>query len=162
MTLVLEYSVLKPFRADSGGDVKRCTRFEERYTRRGLALSPARYRSLAALDSPPTLAIPRLSRGALEPMSCSSAKGGPNKTKYKDGTATTIVSYFPQVDVDGTAYLDDEGDESGDLVDNRDDEEEEEGGGEARRRDGNDSDGGVEEGNSHSIDEMEEGQDYEE
>ncbi|GAA5946515.1 hypothetical protein JCM3765_000274 [Sporobolomyces pararoseus] len=62
---------------------------------------------------------------------------GPNKTKYKDGSATTIVSYFPQVDVDGMTYLDDEGDGSEDVVCSSEEEEE----GEARRRGGIHSEG---------------------
>jgi hypothetical protein len=40
--------------------------------------------------------------------------------KYKDGSATVLVSYFPQVDVNGETYLDEEGNGLGDLVDSED------------------------------------------
>jgi hypothetical protein len=42
--------------------------------------------------------------------------------KYKDGSATVLVSYFPQVDVDGETYLDEEGNGPGDLLDSEDEE----------------------------------------
>ncbi|GAA5986238.1 hypothetical protein JCM5350_007595 [Sporobolomyces pararoseus] len=84
---------------------------------------------------------------------------GSNDAKYKDGTATTIVSYFPQVDVDGTTYLDDEGEGPGDIADNSDEEEEEEEGeGKSIHRGGNDSEednGGEDSQNSNEISEEE-------
>lgn len=47
---------------------------------------------------------------------------GSNKTKYKDGSATVQVSYFPQVDFDGSTYLDQEGDGPGEEINSDDDE----------------------------------------
>ena len=83
-------------------------------------------------------------------------KRGPNKTRFKDGSATTIVSYFPQVDVDGTTYVDDEGEGLGDLIDDSDEEEaeEEEEEGKSLHRGGNDSEednGGEDSQNSNEI-----------
>ncbi|GAA5946455.1 hypothetical protein JCM3765_000251 [Sporobolomyces pararoseus] len=72
-------------------------------------------------------------------------KRGSDNMKFQDGSATTIVSYFPQVDVDGMTYLDDEGDVPGDESDGGEEEGEE---GECRRRGGNDSE--TEDGGEHS------------
>ncbi|GAA5993835.1 hypothetical protein JCM5350_006516 [Sporobolomyces pararoseus] len=55
---------------------------------------------------------------------------GSDNTKYKDASATTIVSYFPQVDVHGFTYLDEEGDGPGELVESGEEEGDGEGQGE--------------------------------
>jgi len=47
---------------------------------------------------------------------------GSNKSKYLDGSATVLVSYFPQVDVDGKTYLDEGGNGGGELVESGDEE----------------------------------------
>ena len=59
---------------------------------------------------------------------------GSDNTKYKDASATTIVSYFPQVDVNGFTYLDEEGDGPGELVESEAEEADEEGEGSAAEK----------------------------
>jgi len=74
---------------------------------------------------------------------------GHNKTRYKDGSATTEVSYWPQVDKDGKAYLDEGGDGPGEVI-----ECDEEGGeGSERQRSDSEEVGSEEEGSEEEEDE---------
>ena len=77
------------------------------------------------------------------------AEFGHNKTRYKDGSATTEVSYWPEVDTDGNTYLDESGDGPGEVI-----ECDEEGGeGSERQRSDSEEVGSEEEGSEEEEDE---------
>lgn len=74
---------------------------------------------------------------------------GHNKTRYKDGSATTEVSYWPEVDTDGNTHLDESGDGPGEVI-----ECDEEGGeGSERQRSDSEEVGSEEEGSEEEEDE---------